>query len=92
MKYLLFVLFIGLGMVACKHSHDHSHDNGATENVDQSGPEYTSAYICPMHCKGSGSAEPGNCPVCGMAYVENENHNADDHDHDGEDHDDHNHG
>lgn len=24
-----------------------------------------------MHCEGSGSDEPGACPVCGMEYVEN---------------------
>lgn len=35
------------------------------------GPEYTSAYICPMHCEGSGSAEMGTCPVCKMDYVAN---------------------
>ena len=40
--------------------------------MDKSGPEYTSAYVCPMHCKGSGSAEAGKCPVCGMDYVMNE--------------------
>ncbi len=94
MKYLFFALFLGLGMVACKHSHDHSHDaTEASSEVDQSGPEYTSAFICPMHCKGSGSAEAGNCPVCGMAYVANEEHKADGHTHDedGEDHDDHDH-
>lgn len=87
MKYLFFALFLGIGMLACKHSHEHSNNADATENVDQSGPEYTSAYICPMHCKGSGSAEPGNCPVCGMAYVANENQNAEE----GENHDGHDH-
>ncbi len=35
------------------------------------GPEYTSAYVCPMHCDGSGSAEMGTCPVCKMDYVAN---------------------
>jgi hypothetical protein len=62
---------------------------------DESGPEYTSAYICPMHCKGSGSAEPGTCPVCGMDLVMNENakkaDDGHDHDHDHGDHDGHNH-
>ncbi|MCB0663468.1 MAG: hypothetical protein KDC24_12060 [Saprospiraceae bacterium] len=43
------------------------------EATDQSGPEYTSMYVCPMHCAGSGSAEPGTCPSCGMDYVMNEN-------------------
>lgn len=44
------------------------------ENVDQTGPEYTSAYICPMHCEGSGSTEPGKCPVCDMDYKANPDH------------------
>lgn len=94
MKYLFFILLLGLGFTACKHSH--SHDSDKSETVDKSGPEYTSAYICPMHCKGSGSEKPGKCPVCGMDYVANEDLNNvssgdldhDGHDHDGEDHDD----
>lgn len=45
-----------------------------TMEVDSAGPEFTSAYICPMHCKGSGSDAPGACPVCGMDYVANTNH------------------
>ncbi len=43
----------------------------ADEAEAQKGPEWTSAYICPMHCEGSGSDAPGNCPVCAMAYVPN---------------------
>lgn len=45
------------------------------------GPEYTSAYVCPMHCEGSGSDAEGTCPVCGMAYVPNEEHVSDGHSH-----------
>lgn len=56
--------------------HDgHDHDTEATINetkIDKSGPEYTSKYICPMNCKGSGGNEPGKCPECTMAYIENE--------------------
>ena len=99
MKYFLFLLLLGLGITACKHSHSHNGD--ASETVDKSGPEYTSNFICPMYCKGSGSEGPGKCPVCGMDYVANENldnvskssehdHDHDDHDHDDGDHD-HNH-
>lgn len=55
-----------------------------------SGKEYNSAYICPMHCEGSGSDIPGICPVCKMDYVKNEDVNPDNHehnhDHDGHDH------
>ncbi len=55
------------------------------------GPEYNSAYVCPMHCEGSGSDSPGECPVCGMAYVENSEHTSDGHDHSGGGHEGHNH-
>ena len=45
-----------------------------SDGSDESGPEYASAYICPMYCPGSGSVDIGNCPVCGMDYVANEKH------------------
>lgn len=57
--------------------------------ADKQGKEYTAAYVCPMHCEGSGSDEEGKCPVCGMEYVKNEDHKADGHKHD--DHEGHNH-
>ncbi len=78
---LFFV--IGMTLTSC---HDHKHGSGT---------EYTSAYICPMHCKGSGSAEAGKCPVCKMDYVKNtkaKDHDHDthlEHDHDGHDDDGH---
>jgi len=62
---------------------------GSTPATEQQGKEYTSAYICPMHCEGSGSEEAGKCPVCGMDYVKNENHQSDGHQHDN--HEDRNH-
>lgn len=68
----------------------HSHG----DDTEQQGKEYTSAYICPMHCDGSGSEEMGQCPVCGMDYVANENYKQDAHEghsHDGHSHD-HDHG
>ena len=37
--------------------------------VDKTGKEYTSAFVCKMHCKGSGSGTAGSCPVCGMNYI-----------------------
>jgi uncharacterized paraquat-inducible protein A len=52
-----------------------------TETEAKQGKEYTSAYVCPMHCEGSGSEEEGNCPKCGMAYVANEEHSRDGHTH-----------
>jgi hypothetical protein len=51
--------------------HDHAEPPAPADEVDKTGPEYTSAYICPMHCKGSGSDKPGKCPACGMDYVAN---------------------
>jgi len=67
------------------------------------GKEYTSAYVCPMHCTGSGSDKAGTCPVCKMDYEVNEkakkegtetpdaqkNDSHEGHDHDS--HDGHNH-
>ena len=52
-----------------------------TEGTSEQGKEYTSAYVCPMHCEGSGSDEEGNCPKCGMAYVANEDHKDNEHSH-----------
>jgi len=60
-----------------------------SNNTERQGKEYTSAYVCPMHCDGSGSDEAGKCPVCGMDYVKNENHKSEDHQHDS--HEEHNH-
>lgn len=53
--------------------------------ADESGLEYTSNYICPMHCPGSGSDTTGVCPTCDMDYVINDKKD----DHKGHDHDDH---
>lgn len=60
---------------------------GASETAtDKTGKEYTSAYICPMHCKDSGSDKAGKCPVCNMDYVQNENYKAPEGSHEGHDH------
>lgn len=61
LKLNLFLLVFAF--VACQSS---------TEQNDKTGKEYTSAYICPMHCEGSGSDKPGICPACGMDYEKNE--------------------
>ena len=92
MKNIKFIMLatalfaFGLSVSSCGSK---SNSKDAMENVDMSGPEYTSAYVCPMHCEGSGSDAEGKCSVCGMDYVANETHEADGHDHDS--HDDHNH-
>ena len=89
MKYrtlLLSCFFFIIGMMACKHTH-------AAE--DKKGKEYTSEYICPMRCEGSGSHEMGKCPACKMDYVINDEakhqggneHDGHDHGQDGHNHD-----
>lgn len=75
-----------LTIVGCGGSgHDHDKADQQTESKEGAahgeGKEYTSAYICPMHCEGSGSEAPGSCPVCGMDYVEHSAHIKDGHDH-----------
>lgn len=65
MKYLTILLLVvasSSAMIGCLNKHNHDHNT----------PEYTSAYVCPMHCDGSGSDSAGTCPVCGMDYVKNE--------------------
>ena len=37
------------------------------------GKEYTAKYICPNHCKDSGSDKEGECSNCGMEFMENPN-------------------
>lgn len=83
---LLFLAFIATGTLVSSCG-DSATDK--TENADKQGKEYTSAYVCPMHCEGSGSEEPGKCPVCKMDYVVNEDHQGDGHNHD--DHEGHTH-
>lgn len=83
-SFLVLLLFSAtLSIIACGGSNageGASEENMEKMEADKSGPEYTSAYVCPMHCKGSGSDQPGTCPVCKMDYVANEDHqNHDDH-------------
>ncbi len=74
MKKLLFsVLTIAaLGLAACGSDH---------KQGQPTGKEYTSTYICPMHCEGSGSDQAGTCPACGMDYVLQSEHMKDGHNH-----------
>lgn len=66
--------------VSCKGK---SEENGetTTEQTAEQGKEYTSAYVCPMHCEGSGSDKEGTCPTCGMDYVALADHTGDGHEH-----------
>jgi hypothetical protein len=77
----LALLGVGIAFSACGSS------SSDTNTEEQQGIEYTSAYICPMHCDGSGSEEAGKCPVCGMDYVKNESYDSEgEAGHEGHDH------
>jgi rubrerythrin len=74
---ILLGLFLAITLWSCgdtksENSVQKEESTQAEEEAEKQGPEYTSAYICPMHCEGSGSEKPGTCPVCGMDYVKNE--------------------
>ncbi len=89
------------------HSHDEDAtettqtDENNTENeevtavaVDLNSKEYASAFVCPMHCKGSGSDVAGKCPACGMDYVASADLDSDSEEgegHDDDGHEGHNH-
>ena len=92
MRYTIYtiatILFLGLSMNSCGNKSKAANGENS-EVVDKNSKEYASAYICPMHCKGSGSDKAGKCPVCKMDYVANKDHKGHDghnHDHDGHDH------
>lgn len=90
----VFILFMALGITMASCGGQESISDSSSEQMEKQGKEYTSAYVCPMHCEGSGSDKPGKCPVCNMDYVANEDLDKDSHDHDGHDHshgDDHDH-
>ena len=74
----VLVLSLILTTVSCKGG---AKAESSTQTEQQEMDEYTSAYVCPMHCEGSGSATEGSCPKCGMTYVKNEDHNANGHKH-----------
>lgn len=77
---LLFIM--SLTLVSCNDKKTDAKADAETEaSVEKQGKEYTSAYVCPMHCKDSGSDTEGNCGSCGMTLVKNEAHKADGHKH-----------
>ena len=75
------VVSASITMVSCK---DNKKETGTkTEISAETQPnEYTSAYVCPMHCEDSGSDKEGKCNTCGMTLVKNEDHTVNGHKHD----------
>jgi len=85
---ILFTIFLAVGLWSCggnTHAdHDHGHEHGDAMEMSSThgeSKEYTSAYVCPMHCEGSGSDQAGTCPKCGMDYVAQADHVKDGHTH-----------
>jgi hypothetical protein len=78
-KTILGILVVGLMLttVSCK---DANKEDTTTKTEAVEKKEFASAYVCPMHCEGSGSEKVGECPTCGMTYVKNENYKAGAHD------------
>ena len=85
LKMFLIVAFVSAGtlaMVGCGGAaSENSENTEAAAEPHGEGKEYTSAYVCPMHCKDSGSDNAGNCPACGMNYVAQADHAGDGHAH-----------
>ncbi len=72
-RLILVTVIIGLTMFSTSCGGISEKENAVnSEQPAKKGKEYTSSYVCPMHCEGSGSEEEGSCPVCGMDYVKNE--------------------
>ena len=63
-KASILLLLIG-SLTACSSN---------SSEINKTCKEYSSAYVCPMHCDGSGSDSAGTCPVCAMDYIENDKH------------------
>lgn len=84
-KTISAIIFFALtlSMVSCKDNVQERNKKEVvvTEEIAEKGKEYTSTYVCPMHCEGSGSDEEGSCPQCGMTYVINTEHTSDGHKH-----------
>ena len=80
---LAAVCLVSLLVLSCKGESEKGNqtEDQTVESTEMQGKEYTSAYVCPMHCEGSGSDEEGNCPECGMAYVARADHENDGHKH-----------
>ncbi|MFT6369907.1 MAG: hypothetical protein ACJAWH_000988 [Maribacter sp.] len=74
------VVLASVSMVSCKDNKAETKTQ-PTEITKEQGTEYTPAYVCPMHCKDSGSDKEGKCDTCGMALVKIEDHKANGHKH-----------
>lgn len=97
-KVMMSVALLAMGifvLASCGGEHEHnadgSHPEATTVVNHGNGQAYNAAYVCPMHCAGSGAAQAGKCPVCKMDYVAVGDHIKDGHKHK-DPHEGHNHG
>ena len=74
------LVIASIATVSCKDNKKEELTETET-NAENQGKEYTSAYVCPMHCEDSGSDKEGTCGTCGMTLVKNEDHKSDGHKH-----------
>lgn len=65
------VVIASITTVSCKDN-----KTKTETTIEKQGKEFTSAYVCPMHCEDSGSDHEGTCDTCGMTLVKNEDHFA----------------
>jgi len=92
-KIILFLLAFSAGaltMVSCESTEKEQSEETTTEadNSEAKADDYayTAAYVCPMHCEGSGSSEMGTCPACGMDYIARADNTTGNNKHDNRDH------
>lgn len=74
-------LFAGCWVSSCGNTNAPKENSTTATTPHGNNTAFTSAYICPMHCKDSGSDKEGTCPVCGMDYVKLAMHTKDGHQH-----------
>lgn len=56
------------------HNQGEHHHHAAPKKEKQSKGKGTGTFYCPMHCEGDKTYDqPGDCPVCGMDLVEEQN-------------------
>ncbi len=64
------------GRYTIHKSGDH-HSHSETKKEEQPKGKGTGTFYCPMHCEGDKTYDkPGDCPVCGMDLVEEQNLSA----------------
>ena len=63
------------GGYSIHHNGEHNHVLEKKESIPKG--QGTGTYYCPMHCEGDKTYDkPGDCPVCGMDLVEEQNLSA----------------